>query len=333
MNPEEKIVFETINSLIISKKIKFKETNLKNKDSELKIQIIKTICYKDGELSIQNLENYPEVISNSAKLFLGTLTRFDLLTLTKIYSPANYLIISKEQIFKMYLKYSKKELLPFFFMVGFFSFLNLKKDYTNEIKHMQSDNYFTESNKEYINSRKRNICKIFQYYLKKILKEEIEQKIGDDDDNINQLKEFFHDYSAYNTIYGIGNLSALVDSLFQSITQNFVSILLKKGNCYNIVNILIKSMIKYISDIINKDNSFNDNDVEFLMRLINDCSKMSNEKNYTMFVVEYFKKYANNNINIISSFFKGLNPSLFKETFKEIKTFYEKEDFYSDIIK
>ena len=334
MNEEEKIIFETINSLIINKKIKFKELNFKNKDSELKIKIIKTICYKDEQLTIQNLDNYPEIISNSAKLFLGTLTKFDLLTLTKIYSPANYFLINKEKIFKMYIQYSKKELLPFFFMVGFFSFLNLKKDYRNEIKIIQSNNYFSESNKEYINSRKKNLNKIFQNYRDIILIDENKKKVGDNSE-INQLKEYFIDYSAYNEIYELGNKSLIIDSLFQTITENFVSILLKKGKCYNIVNILIKSMVKYISDIINSDNSFNDKDIDFLMKLINDFLKLSNENNYTIFVVEYFKHYfkENNNIDIICSFFKGLNPSLFKETFKEIKTFYEKGDFYEDIDK
>ena len=55
-----------------------------------------------------------------------------------------------------------------------------------------------------------------------------------------------------------------------------------------------------------------------------------------MFVVEYFEKYKkqydNWNLNIICSFFKGLNLALFEETYKEIKMFYSNE-YYAEIVK
>ena len=50
----------------------------------------------------------------------------------------------------------------------------------------------------------------------------------------------------------------------------------------------------------------------------------------------YFKKYKyqynNLNLNIICSLFKGLNPSFFEDTYKEIKKFYS-NDYCADIDK
>ena len=94
-------------------------------------------------------------------------------------------------------------------------------------------------------------------------------------------------------------------------------LLLTKGNSLNSVNILIKLMIKYFFDIFledkyHEDTKLSDN-LDFLVDLINEFINISGEKNYVMFIEEYFKKYKyqynNLTLNFICSFFTGLNPS------------------------
>lgn len=59
---ENQYIEETVKSLVYSKKIQFSEMNFKNKESEFKMKIIKIICYKNGEYTIENTDNYSEVI-------------------------------------------------------------------------------------------------------------------------------------------------------------------------------------------------------------------------------------------------------------------------------
>ena len=279
---ENKYIEETVKSLVFSKKAQFSEINFNNKESAFKMKIIKIICYKNGEYTIENMDNYSEVIKNSVKLFLSTLVKFDLLSLIKIYSPENYSSIIEESIFHMFLKYSNKELLPFYFMIGFYSFLNLKEDHLQDIRIIQSDEYFKEANLEYINSRRKILPAMFKNYRRIILNDiednNPESKICTKED----LKTFFIDYSSYNTIYCKGKISILIDSLFQCFTSHMHSILLTKGNSLNSINILIKLMIKYFSDMFLEDKYYDDDklsdNIDFLIEIINEFINYRRQK-------------------------------------------------------
>ena len=108
-------------------------------------------------------------------MFLSALSKFDSLSLIKIYSPENYSSIVKETIFHKFVNYTKKALLPFYFMIGLYSFLNLKEDHLKDIRVIQSDEYFKEANLEYINSRRKILSLIFKNLRRIILNENIKE--------------------------------------------------------------------------------------------------------------------------------------------------------------
>ena len=71
---------------------------------------------------------------------------------------------------------------------------------------------------------------------------------------------------------------------------------------------------------------------DFIAYIIKNLSEASYEENYSKFIIEYCRYHKQGNKNIAISFFSGLNPDNFKETFNNLNVNgNNKNDYYSNI--
>ena len=312
MNQEEKQVLEEIiNDLLNKREIDLPKIKFTDKENKIKFKIISVICRIKGKLSLTNNDNKPPEIKKMLEYFLMILKDLTLPVLFNVY-PKEYYTLIKYELFENYIKTSKKELYPFFFMVSFFSYINTGKSRIEEVKHIQSDKFFLEIKSNYEISKILMLPKIIEIYNKLILEEDDQEKSNEnEEEDYRCLKEYFEIYSVYNYIYSEGYLVSLVDSIFKAITPEIDNILLKEGPEYIYVNILIKFMIKTISEFFDKDEEYNKdikiNDLcDILVGSIKTFIENTTENNYPKFILEYSKTHKlneNENLNIISNFF------------------------------
>ena len=340
MKQKTNFVEEIINKLFKEKEIQFNEKiKLKDIDEEMKMQIVKFICYKDGKLSIKNLYEYQNVLKDSGIKFLEKLanSKLKLCEIITSYEPENYLEIKNNKLFKIYLNLTKKELIPFFMMMGLYSYINLRKNNLKEVKEMESNQYFEKAKNKYINLKNlflSHIIKKYSRYSEVFIEEEEEEFEDKETFNNISYKYFFESYACFNEMFGKGDLFYLVDSIFTAITENINTIYLAKGNDFENINSLCDALFDNIYESINLCY-YNDNDIDILIKTLYDTIKEYKEYtfdiNYIIFVEAYCNKFKevqlNEKLYMVCSFFKGLNPLNFENTFKEINYCHGKDHF------
>ena len=332
-----------ISELLEKEEISFND-EIENKDNEesMKLQILKIICYNNGKLSIENLSkfDYPDQLVNSFMLFLQKLEKLNLKDMMSSYEPEQYSEIKKNKLFQIYLNLTKKELLPFFFMIGFYSYIIRRKNTINEIKEFQSNEYFKNINNLYINIKILSLPKIIYHYSNVILSSnESFSKEGKKELDEKQLtnEEFeimLNSYIIFNELYIKGDSFYLFESIFSSITNSINSIYLTKGVEFKIVNNLIDILFENIFEFI-KLGFYEDNDIKILVQNLYESIKeylsYSLDINYILFVDTYCNKFRQDKMDeklyLVCSFFKGLNPLIFDNTFKNINYKYGKDHF------
>jgi len=345
MDKKTNFVEETIEKLFKEIEIHFDDKKkLQDIDDQMKIHIIKFICYKDEKLSIKDLYKYENVLKDSAIKFLEKLanTKLKLSEIISTYEPENYFQMKNNNLFKIYLNHTNKELIPFFMMVGFYSYINLKKNNIKAIKELESNQYFENAKNKYINLKNLFLSHIIKNYSRNqdiVFEGEDEETKGAEILNNVALMYYFESYSCFNDMYGKGCLFYLVDSVFSAITKNINCIYLKKGNDFQNVNALIDTLFDNIYESINLCY-YDDNDINILINTLYETIKeymeYSLDINYIIFVVNYCNKFKegqhNEKLYMICSFFKGLNELNFKNTFKKIN-FCHGEDHHNNIEK
>ena len=308
-------------------------------DNNMKIEIIKTLCLTEDKLSIKNIfkSNYSDIIIDSVVAFLKSLQNLSLKGMINSYEPEDERI-KENRLFKSYLKFTKRELLPFFLMLGFYSYVNLKKNNIQKIKEFQSNIFFTEINIKYIQSKIKLLPNILDYYCDIILNEKNEERQSSSISK-EELKYLFNNYSFYNDTYNKGDIFELISNIFKAITKNLNSLYLREGKDYDCVNELIISLLDIlIRNLWEKTNYNNIDDIiDSIFDLMAKFKEIYHDANYANFVMKYCKKFNYNKkddakLYTICLFFCGLNPSNFEETFKEIKIFYG-NNYYKNIEK
>ena len=334
-----------INELISKKVIpfNFKEDKY-TEEQKMKLDIVKFMCYKDKKLSIVGLfdNKYAKELINSALSFLQKLVCFSLENMISSYEPEDYSILKKSSLFKFYLKSTKKELVSFFLFLGFYSYLNKRMNNIKEIIQFQSNNYFDKSINLYVNLKNLSLPQIINHYRKYCLLGQ-NKKLDLDEDKEGLNPEEFDlilcSYSFYKDIYLKNDTYFLIDSFITSITNKKISIYLKDGNDYEIVNNLIDCLIDKIYDTF-KLGYFEDNEVSLLINNLYDTileyMEYSIDFNYIKFVHSYCNELNDdkNNIKLVTicKFFQGLNPDNFIDTFNKIKI-PKGECYYANIEK
>ena len=172
MEQKTNYVEEIVEKLLKEKEIIFDdEENFLDIEDKMKILILKFICYNKGKLSIVNLfiNKYEEVLIDLAIFFFKKLGKLKLKEIAILYEPENYSKIKESKRFHIYLNLTKKELLPFFMMIGFYSYLTLRKNNIEKIKELQLNSYFQEMNNFYLNLKNFALPQILNQYSKIIL--------------------------------------------------------------------------------------------------------------------------------------------------------------------
>ena len=343
---KKKISFENIlDELLSKKKISFNsEENFNSDDENMKIEILKFICYSDGKLSIENLfkNNYPVEIIECAFLFFQKLSKLSLTEIIPSYEPENYTELKEYQLFKIYVSLTKKELLPFFLLVGFYSYIINRKNNISKIQKLQSNIYFEKMNNLYINLKNMALPQIIRHYSKFIIsktynkndEEEGDYKLSDD-----EFEMIFNSYSSFNDLYMEKDLNFLVDSIFSSITEKCASICLKDGNEFRTINALIVNLFDKIYSVI-KNGYYEERDIKVLIDTLYDTIKeysdYCTEINYISFVLLYCDEFKEEKMDYklytVCAFFRGLNPINFAKTFNKI-TFNKNENYFPNIEK
>ena len=99
---------------------------------------------------------------------------------------------------------------------------------------------------------------------------------------------------------------------------------------------VVNNTIKYIFDEILESFSFvnyyqkskMNNLYDIIANIINTLAEESFEENYAKFVIKYCRKYKQGNRNIVYTFFSGLNPDNFRDTFSNLKFPENSEENY-----
>lgn len=344
-NPFEKILKELLDKSVIPFDFKYKFTE----EEKMKLEILKFICYEKGQLSIINLytNNYKKILIDSAIQFLQKLCLFELKDLISSYEPENYQELKETNLFRIYLKLTKNELIPFFLLVGFYSYINLRKNNIEDIKKFQSNDYFEKMINLYINLKNILLPQIINYYKKNIIsqrnkkKEKSEYLYAHEDTSLTH-EDFlfiFESYSCYHELYVKNDLYFLVDSIFSAFTENCNYLYLKERNEYIIVNALIERMFELIYATI-KDGYYDNEEIQSLIDALYNTMKeylgFSNEISYISFVLSYCEKYKEEKIDgklfTVCTFFKGLNKHNFQTTFNKIDI-PNGDQFYSNVEK
>ena len=307
---------EIVINLLKNREIPFYFKNEKfNEEEKWKLDILKLLCYTDKKLSIAGLHNnnYSKTQIDSALSFIQKLACFNLENMISSYEPENYPLLKETPSFKVYFNSTNKVLIPFFLFLGYYSYLNKRKNNIKEIIQFQSNDYFDKSINLYINTKNLSLPQIInhyrKYYLlttdKKNVIEEYEDKLEPE-----EFKLIFESYSDYKDLYLKGDSYLLINSLLSSISPKAKSIYLKNGKEYKIVNILINNLLEKIYDTF-KYGFFDENEIIILINnlyeIIHEYMGYSIEINYIKFVVTYCNVFnieeIKRKLDIICSFF------------------------------
>ena len=323
-------------------KLKFSDEDIKNK-----YEILKIICGVSSEkddLNIQNIFNIKPINSPVQQKIMTFIYNMEFYSINEMIQKYDSLSISYFQLkdendFINFLKVKKFRMIPFFTMLGFASYMNLKRDISDGVYKLAKSKYMKDMISHYIIEKRKSLASVILYYFKAILEDDNNEKNTDVSQSnllIQGLNDSFQRYMCFNNLYDEGEISNFVYCLFKVITSNVKSLYLTKGPEYLLINDTIKyifeEMIKSftIANYFQKSkmNTMYDN----IANIINILAEESFEENYAKLVVEYCKRFNQGNRNIVFTFFLGLNPDYFREAFNCLKFPDNKnEDFYQNI--
>ena len=325
LNQEKEELNKIIESLIhkgISPqpKLKFSDEDIKNK-----YEILKIICGVSSEkddLNIQNIFNIKPINSPVQQKIMTFIYNMEFYSINEMIQKYDSLSISYFQLkdendFINFLKVKKFRMIPFFTMLGFASYMNLKRDI----------------------EKRKSLASVILYYFKAILEDDNNEKNTDVSQSnllIQGLNDSFQRYMCFNNLYDEGEISNFVYCLFKVITSNVKSLYLTKGPEYLLINGTIKYILEEIIKSFTIANYFQKSKMNIMYdniaNIINILAEESFEENYAKLVVEYCKRFNQGNRNIVFTFFLGLNPDYFREAFNCLKFPDNKnEDFYQNI--
>ena len=347
LNQEKEELNKIIESLIhkgISPqpKLKFSDEDIKNK-----YEILKIICGVSSEkddLNIQNIFNIKPINSPVQQKIMTFIYNMEFYSINEMIQKYDSLSISYFQLkdendFINFLKVKKFRMIPFFTMLGFASYMNLKRDISDGVYKLAKSKYMKDMISHYIIEKRKSLASVILYYFKAILEDDNNEKNTDVSQSnllIQGLNDSFQRYMCFNNLYDEGEISNFVYCLFKVITSNVKSLYLTKGPEYLLINGTIKYILEEIIKSFTIANYFQKSKMNIMYdniaNIINILAEESFEENYAKLVVEYCKRFNQGNRNIVFTFFLGLNPDYFREAFNCLKFPDNKnEDFYQNI--
>ena len=347
---EENKLNQVIFKLLLSSKVIVPKLNLLKEDNIIKLKLLNMMCKandKTDEIQIIKIKD----INNQNRLeiliykFIGHLTKYSIKELiTSVDTISNfYFTLKKVDIFKDYLKTIKKKTIPFFTMIGFIAYINLKKDISENIEKLMKNKYIKELIDEYIEIKKGWLWRIIHLYINLVLHgyDDDDSKIIYEDMNdltIDDLKNMVEQYMCYNDLFDQGEIVNFVNCLYSSFTNELISIYLTQGFDIELINNLIKFILKQISEKFTNKNYYYKKQMnelyDCIAERIREFCDMSLNDNYPKFILKYCQLFNQGNKKIVFSFLSGLNPNNFANTFNKIK-FKEigNDDYYNNIQK
>lgn len=347
---EENILNQVIFQVLQFSKIKVPKLNLLKEENIIKLKLLNMMCKtndKTDEIQIININD----INNQKELqiliykFIGHFTKYSIKELiTSVDTISNYYFtLKKVDIFRAYLKNRKKKTIPFFTMIGFIAYINLKKDISENIEKFMKNKYIKKLVDEYIEIKKGWLWRIIYLYINLVLHgyEDDDSKIIYEDMNnltIDDLKNMVEQYMCYNDLFDEGEIVNFVNCLYSSFTNELIPIYLTQGFDKDLVNRLIKFVLKQISEKLTNKNYCNKKQInelyDCIAERIREFCDMSLNDNYPKFILKYCQYFNQGNKKIVLSFLSGLNPNNFKNTFSKIN-FKEigNDDYYNNIKK
>jgi len=354
---------EVIDRLLNEGFSKFAKCEFKDENLKYKYEMIKLICEGKEEkecLQMKNILNLIPlngIIQQRIVTFINNMKYYSLEELILKYDSISsfYYELKKEKIFLDFLNLKKYKVIPFFTMLGFCAYVNLNKDISEEIIKLMTKKYIKNIIEKYINKIRKSLFNIILYYNKIVLHIYDEEKNDNCEKNncfeknnnkcnngfsisnnllYDEIKKSFERYICFNELFDEGEIVNFVNCLYKAITNDIKSIYLKQGPEYRIINntiniifeeILESFYFKYYYQKSNINNLYN-----YIANAINILSEETLEENYAKFIIKYCRHYKQGNKNIVFSFFSGLNPNNFKETFNKLN-FNENCDYYNNI--
>ena len=348
---QEKEEFNKIIESLIHKgispqpKLKFSDEDIENK-----YEILKIICgvsneKEKGDLNIQNIFNIKPINSPVQQKIMTFIYNMEFYSINEMIQKYDSLSISYFQLkdendFINFLKVKKFRMIPFFTMLGFASYMNLKRDTSDEVSKLAKSKYMKDMISHYIIEKRKSLASVILYYIKAILEDDNNEENTDVLQSKNLLIQGLNDsyqrYMCFNNLYDEGEISNFVYCLFKVITSNVKSLYLAKGPEYLLINGTIKYILEEIIKSFTIANYFQKSKMNIMYdniaNIINILAEESFEENYAKLVVEYCKRFNQGNRNIVFTFFLGLNPDYFREAFNCLKFPDNKnEDFYQNI--
>ena len=348
LNQEKEELNKIIESLIhkgISPqpKLKFSDEDIKNKYETLKI--ICGVSSEKDDLNIQNIFNIKPINSPVQQKIMTFIYNMEFYSINEMIQKYDSLSISYFQLkdendFINFLKVKKFRMIPFFTMLGFASYMNLKRDISDGVYKLAKSKYMKDMISHYIIEKRKSLASVILYYIKAILEDDNNEKNTDVSQSknllIQGLNDSFQRYMCFNNLYDEGEISNFVYCLFKVITSNVKSLYLTKGPEYLLINGTIKYILEEIIKSFTIANYFQKSKMNIMYdniaNIINILAEESFEENYAKLVVKYCKRFNQGNRNIVFTFFLGLNPDYFREAFNCLKFPDNKnEDFYQNI--
>ena len=350
LNSEQEKFKRIIEALTLTGVYELNSYNFTNEDIKIRFEILKLICEvkdKRGFLQIKNIINIqPKNCIFQQRLFtflqnLGEYTIEELITKFDSVSSSFY-ELKKDQRFLDYLKGKNFRAIPFFTMLGCFAFINLGADISKEIIKIIKKKYIKDIIEKYISIMRKSLSNILLYYYKIFL-----NSLDDEENNIDynpnpndllytELKASFEKYICFNETYDEGEIVNFVNCLYKTITKDIKSIYLKEGPEISNINHLIKYIVEEI--IVNFSSKYyyeksNLNELyDLIFYSINTLAEDTSEENYSKFIIKYCQYHKQGNKNVVISFFSGLNPDNFKQTFDNLNIDENnKSNYYSNI--
>ena len=313
LNQEKEELNKIIESLIhkgISPQPKLK---FSDEDIENKYEILKIICgisyeKEKGDLNIQNIFNIKPINSPVQQKIMTFIYNMEFYSINEMIQKYDSLSISYFQLkdendFINFLKVKKYRMIPFFTMLGFASYMNLKRDISDGVYKLAKSKYMKDMISHYIIEKRKSLASVILYYIKAILEDDNNEKNTDVFQTknllIQGLNDSFQRYMCFNNLYDEGEISNFVYCLFKVITSNVKSLYLTKGPEYLLINGTIKYILEEIIKSFTIANYFQKSKMNIMYdniaNIINILAEESFEENYAKLVVKYCKKFNQGN--------------------------------------
>ena len=173
LNQEKEELNKIIESLIhkgISPQPKLK---FSDEDIENKYEILKIICGVSSEkddLNIQNIFNIKPINSPVQQKIMTFIYNMEFYSINEMIQKYDSLSISYFQLkdendFINFLKVKKFRMIPFFTMLGFASYMNLKRDTSDEVSKLAKSRYMKDMISHYIIEKRKSLASVILYYI------------------------------------------------------------------------------------------------------------------------------------------------------------------------